>query len=60
MAKNKKTAQSDEERDFKRIKEQRKPIKNFKTHLKDVAQAYLDEDDFDYEDGIYYRERDES
>lgn len=60
MAKNKKTAQSDDERGFKRIKEQRKPIKNFKTHLKDVAQAYLDEDDFDYEDGIYYRKRDES
>lgn len=60
MAKNKKTAQSDDERDFKRIKEQRKSIKNFKTHLKDVAQAYLDEEDFDHEDSIYYRKRDES
>lgn len=58
MARNKKTPQNDEERGFKRIKEQRKPIKNFKTHLKDAAEAYLDDEDFDYEDSIYHRERD--
>jgi len=57
MAKNKKSPQTDEEKAFKRIKEQRKPIKNFKSHLKDMAKAYLDEEDFDYEEGVYYRKR---
>jgi len=58
MAKNKKSPQTDEERDFKRIKEQRKPIKNFKTHLKDYALSYMDEEsEIDDEDGIYNRER---
>jgi hypothetical protein len=58
MAKNKKSPQSEDERGFKRIKEQRKPIKNFKTHLKDAAELYLEDEEFDEEDSIYYRERD--
>lgn len=58
MAKSKKSPQSEDERGFKRIKEQRKPIKNFKTHLKDAAELYLEDEDFDEEDSIYYRERD--
>jgi len=58
MAKNKKSPQSEEERDFKRIKEQRKPIKNFKTHLKDYAMSYMDEEsEIDDEDSIYRRKR---
>lgn len=51
MAKNKKHTQEDEEIGFKRIKEQRKPIKNFKTHLLETAHKYLDDGDYD-EDGI--------
>jgi len=59
MAKSKKSPQTEDERDFKRIKEQRKPIKNFKSHLNNLAQAYLDDEDFDYEEGVYYRKRDQ-
>jgi len=57
MAKSKRSPQTEDERDFKRIKEQRKPIKNFKTHLNDLAQAYLDDEEFDDENSIYHRER---
>jgi len=58
MSKYKKSPQTEDEKDFKRIKEQRKPIKNFKTHLKDLATAYLDDEDYDFEDGVYFRKRD--
>ena len=58
MSKNNKSPQTEEEKGFKRIKEQRKPIKNFKSHLKDLAKAYLDDEDHDFEDGVYYRKRD--
>jgi hypothetical protein len=58
MSKNKKSPQTEEERGFKRIKEQRKPIKNFKSHLKDLAKAYLDDEDYDFEEGVYFRKRD--
>jgi hypothetical protein len=58
MSKNNKSPQTEEEKGFKRIKEQRKPIKNFKSHLKDLAKAYLDDEDYDFEDGVYYRKRD--
>lgn len=58
MSKNNKSPQTEEEKGFKRIKEQRKPIKNFKSHLKDLAKAYLDDEDYDFEEGVYYRKRD--
>lgn len=54
MAKNKSGRFSEEEADFKRIKEQRKPIKNFKTHLKHMIEN--EEWDEDVE-SIYNRER---
>ena len=57
MSKYKKSPQTEDEKGFKRIKEQRKPIKNFKTHLKDAAEQYLEEDIFDDENSIYHRER---
>lgn len=55
MAKNKKHTQEDEEFGFKRIKEQKKSIKNFKTHLRETAQRYLDNEDLYDEDSIHNR-----
>jgi hypothetical protein len=50
MGKNKNENFEDENKGFKRIKEQRKPIKNFKTHLKQM----VDNEEWDGdEDSIY-------
>mgnify|MGYP001057533270 CR=1 FL=1 len=52
MAKNRGGSFSEEETDFKRIKEQRKPIKNFKTHLKHMIENEEWDDDVE---SIYNR-----
>ena len=53
MDKSKKHIFDKKEDGFKRIKEQRKPIKNFKAHLKQMSEL---EDWNNDEDSIYNRE----
>lgn len=52
MGKNKNQNFEDENKGFKRIKEQRKPIKNFKAHLKQMTNEEWE----DNEESIYNRE----
>lgn len=53
MGKNKKYVYEEQEYNFKRIKEQRKPIKNFKAHLKQMTDIEKWNED---EESIYNRE----